>query len=100
MHFPADPHGSAAQARNVEFDTACAPKLGYLDQRLYGLAHQGADELRRFVWTRRGIYELNVMDTADWVDEVNLARASCLKQRALAPDDSHGMQALAPTPPR
>jgi hypothetical protein len=76
--------GSTVLAKGVTLDADCAPQLDSLQQRLYLLANQSTDELRRFVWTRRGIYQLNVMDISEWAESVNAARSACRKSVASA----------------
>ncbi len=71
-----------AGAKNVEFDANCAARLANLEQRLYQKANEGPDALRRFVWIRRSIFQLDGFETGTWIDEVNAARANCLKERA------------------
>ncbi len=72
-----------AAAKNVEFDANCAPRLANLEQRLYQKTNEGPDALRRFVWIRRGIFQLDAFDIGTWAAEVNTARANCLRERAL-----------------
>jgi len=75
---------TATAAKGVEFDANCAPKLARLEQRLYQKANEGADALRSFMWIRRAIFQLDIYETGTWANEVNAARAACLKTRSQA----------------
>jgi hypothetical protein len=72
-------------ARDVQLDAACVPQLTNLEHRLYQMAGEGPDALRQFIWTRRGIYQLDTMDTAAWVSNVDAARSACVKVGAATP---------------
>jgi hypothetical protein len=76
---------SVVMARDVQLDAACVPQLTNLEHRLYQLAGDGPDALRQFMWTRRGIYQLDLLDTAAWVGDVDAARSACVKVGAAAP---------------
>jgi hypothetical protein len=76
---------AGVSAKGVEFDANCAPKLTRMEQRLYQKANEGPDALRRFIWIRRGILQLDIADTGAWAGEVNTARANCLKARGQKP---------------
>jgi hypothetical protein len=76
---------SVVMARDVQLDAACVPQLTNLEHRLYQLAGAGPDALRQFIWSRRGIYQLDALDTATWVGDVDAARSACVKVGAAAP---------------
>jgi hypothetical protein len=76
---------SAVMARDVPLDAACVPQLTNLEHRLYRMSGDGPDALRQFIWTRRGIYQLDAMDTAGWASNVDAARSACVKVGAATP---------------
>ncbi len=73
----------AAMAQGVGLDAACNPQMTHVQQRLYDQAEIGTDALREFMFTRRGILQRDVYETATWAEAVRGARFFCRKELAL-----------------
>ncbi|HEY1392771.1 MAG TPA: hypothetical protein VFV25_05320, partial [Methylibium sp.] len=58
---------------------ACGSPVAYsgLQKRLLEHAAQGVDQLRNYVYITRGIYQLNMTDIGDWMDDWRQAQAHC-----------------------
>jgi len=52
--------------------------LSSLEQRLFQQASQGSDELRDFIYIRRGIYLLDMTDVQTWAEGVRASQSACL----------------------
>jgi hypothetical protein len=72
----------AAWAGPVTVDASCNPQISPLDARLVQKAAEGPDSFRTFIFIRRGIYGLDVQDSADRVQEIQAARNACTKTAA------------------
>jgi hypothetical protein len=60
-------------------DAACNPSLTNRERHLVDLADQGTDELRSYLWNRRGVLQANIHDTAVWAESIRKSQASCLQ---------------------
>ncbi len=58
----------AAMAQDVALDATCAPLLTHQQRRLHEKANAGTDVLRQFVFIRRAILQVDVYETATWLD--------------------------------
>ena len=72
----------AAWAGPVTVDASCKPLISPLDVRLVQKAAEGPDSFRNFIYIRRGIYGLDVEDSANRVREIEAARNACTKTAA------------------
>jgi hypothetical protein len=62
-----------APARGVD----CPAPPTALQQRLLAKADEGTDALRRFIYIRRAILQLDVLETAQWAEAWHAADAEC-----------------------
>lgn len=74
----------AALAQDTTINVDCVPQMTSLQQRLYQRANEGPGVLREFMFIRRGIWQLDIYETAAWASSVNEARAACMKKSARA----------------
>ena len=58
--------------------------LSSLQQRLVDKSEQGVEALRQFVFNTRAIYQLDLVETADWVAARREAVRRCMAARAAA----------------
>jgi hypothetical protein len=63
----------------------CAPQMSSLEHRLYQKTGEGPDALRNFIFIRRGIYQLDMIDVQGWARGVDATRAACMKTVAADP---------------
>jgi hypothetical protein len=75
---------SVAMAQGASADK-CAPQMSSLEHRLYQKTGEGPDALRNFIFIRRGIYQLNMIDVQSWASGVDAIRATCMKTVAADP---------------
>jgi len=75
---------SVAMAQGAQADK-CAPRMTSLEQRLYQKTGEGPDALRDFIFIRRGIYQLYMIDVQSWASGVDAIRAACMKTVAADP---------------
>jgi len=68
------------KAQATQLDASCTPKMTPLQQRLYQKGNEGPGVLRNFIFIRRGIYQLDIFETAEWVNAVNAARVACVNK--------------------
>jgi len=73
----------AAMAQQTRLDSDCTPQLTMTQHRLYQEASQGTENLRRFIFIRRAILQVDVYETAVWADSVNRASAACMRQASV-----------------
>jgi hypothetical protein len=69
---------SATMAHDVTVDATCTPQVTRLEARLVEKAAEGPAALRNFIFIRRGIYALDMRETADRVRDIEAARAACM----------------------
>ena len=69
-----------APARSVD----CPMPPGTLEQRLLAKADEGTDALRRFIYIRRAILQLDVRETAEWAEAWHATNASCARSAMTA----------------
>ena len=91
--------GHLANAQSVQIGADCAPQMSQLETRLYEKAKAGPDTLRDFIFSRRGVYGLDYVETATWASDVDAARSACEK-RAAAAGATFGFAAPATSAPR
>ena len=65
-------------------ETGCPAGLSRLQKRLIDQAGQGPEEVRRFLYIRRAILQLDTADTLAWVEAVRTANPACVKVARLA----------------
>jgi hypothetical protein len=65
-------------------EAGCPAGLSRLQQRLIDKAGQGPEEVRRFLYIRRAILQLDTGDTLEWVEAVRTANPACVKGARLA----------------
>ena len=70
----------SAMAQQARLDSDCKPQLTLAQDRLYQQADEGTESLRRFIFIRRAILQVDVYEAAVWADSVRRARAACMKQ--------------------
>src|SRR4030095_14903315 len=75
---------SAPWASPVTVDASCKPYVTNLEARLVQKAAEGPDNFRNFIFIRRGIYGLDMRESADRVREIEAARHACLKLASTA----------------
>ena len=68
---------AVSNAQGVRLDANCVPQMTRLEFRLYEKAAEGPGALRNFISIRRGIYQLDTRETADWAARVSAARSAC-----------------------
>ena len=68
---------AVSNAQSVRLDANCVPQMTRLESRLYEKAEEGPGVLRNFISIRRGIYELDIRETATWAARVRAARSAC-----------------------
>lgn len=62
----------------LEIECSAAPSA--LQQRLLAKADEGTEALRRFVYIRRAILQLDVRETAEWAEAWHVANAACAER--------------------
>jgi hypothetical protein len=75
-----------------ESDTTMAcqlPRLTLLEQRLVAKSTQGVEALRQFVFNTRKIYQLDVIEVADWTTARRAAIRECMAAQAAAETPAH-----------
>lgn len=76
----------AAMAQQTAAAGSCAlPKMSSMESRLYQKAAEGTNELRQFMHIRRGILQMDVMETALWAERLDNARAACVQRASAEP---------------
>ena len=88
---------SVAGAQEVRVDANCVPQMTRLEARLYQKASEGPDALRDFIWIRRGIYQLDIMETATWASGVNAAQSACKTIAGSVGEEPNAMPQMALT---
>jgi len=69
--------GQPAMAQQATPDGSCIARLTPTQQRLYQKAGEGTDALRRFIFIRRAILQVDTYETAIWAAALSQARAAC-----------------------
>ena len=81
----------AARAQDARVTTAAtvsqaecagAAHLSYTQRRVADLATQGIDPLRHFILRTRMIYQLDLMETVEWLDRRRALLAACGQRSA------------------
>jgi len=67
-----------AGAEATWLDADCQLQMSPQQARLYRKWNEGGEVLRRFVFARRSILEVDVDETIDWATAVDRAHAKCL----------------------
>lgn len=81
-----------SNAQGVRLDANCLAQMTRLESRLYAKAEEGPGALRNFIAIRRGIYQLDIRETAAWAGKVSAARAACFARAALNGDATDAMK--------
>ena len=82
---------AVSNAQGVRLDANCVPQMTRLEARLYEKAEEGPSALRNFISIRRGIYQLDIRETADWAARVSAARSACKAVTARPEDGTDSM---------
>jgi hypothetical protein len=65
-------------------EAGCPAGLSQLQKRLLAQAGQGPDALRRFIYIRRAILQIDTGDTMAWVEAVRASNPACLRTPMVA----------------
>jgi len=68
---------AALAAQNQQERCGGSTRLTGLQRRILDHASKGLDELRRYVWITRSIYQLDMVDTVAWIDRLGVADTDC-----------------------
>lgn len=74
-----EPPGPTLVAATADRSAAGCPPLRFslLQQRVLNVADRGDESLRRYVNRTRAVHQLDLLETALWVDQVRMRNADC-----------------------
>src|SRR5262249_38110845 len=69
--------GAALALLTVPAQAKCPGPMTWLQQRVVTKHAQGTDELRRYIFITRSMYQLDMADTVAWIEERKQSEATC-----------------------